>query len=197
MKKIFYQILSAVAFFLLTACGPSQREKDENQAQAEAQQQADLVKAAELAQRKAAEEERARLAAEQKRMLQQFQACIATVLEKDDAAKGNPYTMKSISLEGCPTDFSQVYTLHIYAWEDDAKVVSALNNLNSDDNVKKTLVVSGLCALFDCPATPIKDAIETDTFLRQKKTETSTAITETYRAVEIVALKYGVSLRGR
>jgi hypothetical protein len=184
VKKLCCLLSCAISFAFITACGPSQEEIE---ARNRAQQQA-IVEAAEKARL-------ARVAAEQARILQQFQECIGNALEKDDAAQGNVYTMKSISLATCPTDFRQVYQTHIYAWEDAKRIDTELNRLNSDDNVIKTLTYGGLCELFSCPATPIQDAVDADRFLRQKREEASTAIRETYRAVEITAVKYGVSLK--
>lgn len=131
-------------------------------------------------------------------------ASIETVLQEDSTVaiaaenRGNntaiSKAMRQIDITSCPTDFQAAYVDHIHAWEDSGKIQTAWNKLESDDNINDVLLRSILEDVVGSDATPIKDAVDAEKFLKEAKIEASAKISETFKQVEHIAATYGAKL---
>ena len=130
-----------------------------------------------------------------------WRSCINTTLTADaatgtstDAARVQ--AMQAIDTTGCPTEFRTAYFDHIEAWKRAMQVESAWATLNSDDNVKHTLILGWLAGILGVSATPIADHIDAENRLKELRAAASSQIADTYTVVRRVALTYGVDFKG-
>jgi len=197
MRTIFTVAVLGM-FLAVSACGPSEQEKQAQAAQLAAQQAAEQAKQAQAA-------ELAKQQAEQERIAQQqaaYKTAIETVLKANaglSSTSGQSQTahaqaMRAIDLTACPTDFAAAYTTHIQAWERAGNIQKSLGELKSDANVTRTVAESILGDITGSKQKPIGQAVALNKRLTVQHAEANTQITETFNEVERIAVTYGATV---
>lgn len=129
-----------------------------------------------------------------------YAANITALLQADhDISGSGDYTeystaMRKLNLSGCPTDFAAAYVDHIHAWEEAGLIQRAQKQLNSDENIKATIVASVLADLLGADAAPIHDAAEAEAELKKGMENALLKVRETFNKVEHLAANYGATL---
>ena len=134
---------------------------------------------------------------QQEEQRQMHISSINAVLDEDSKIRsisnGDPTItaeeMRKIDLSNCPTDFSTAFVAHIHAWEDDAKISKAKEELNKDDGLAVAFGI--LTTLFKDEITPFSDHMEAHRRIDELAQQTKEKINETWKQVELIAVNYG------
>lgn len=105
--------------------------------------------------------------------------------------------MRTIDLEGCPSEFRSAYLAHIHAWEDVEKVLREIEQLSSTDNQSAIFWESAIRGffgdIFTIPARILEQAGELD----QRYAAAQQQVEITYRRLEELAVSQGAKLPPR
>jgi len=102
--------------------------------------------------------------------------------------------MRAIDVSNTPAEFQAAYVTHIHAWEDVARLRAAWKRFDTDEKNGKVLLVGFVCAMVDCPATPIADRVEAEQEYNRQLSAARARISVSFHEVERVAASYGAQL---
>jgi hypothetical protein len=190
----YFQILTLATSLFLCSCGGT--NNGNQQSSTDTSQQTAIREKAELERQQAAELEKE--AKQKKAYATAITTCLAadskTAIGNSNSPSEQSREMRQIDLSLCPNDFATAYVDHIHAWEDYARYKVDWDKLESDDNIKSTLLQSIIDDAFGSNAAPIKDAADAEQQLKEAMKSALEKIHTTYQDVEHVAVSYGGTL---